>query len=58
MKVTTQNDYLQVIPCRNGWLLRYYEWNKEEFRWEEKCADVYQDFDVMMEVLRDTLHGD
>ena len=55
MKVITQNYYLQIMPCSNGWLIRYYEWNKQEYRWEEVYAEVHQDFNILMEVLRDSL---
>lgn len=55
MKVITQDTYMQICPCSNGWLIRYYEWNKSEFRWEEILSAVYQDFEVLMETLKDSL---
>ena len=55
MKVITQDQYLEIKPLKNGWLLRYYDWDKEQLKWIEQDAYCYQDFEVMIDVLKDSL---
>ena len=57
MKVVTQDQKLELIPAKNGWLLCLSEWDRDKNHWDEKERFVYQDFDVMMEILKEILSG-
>ena len=55
MKVVSQDSYLDIKPLKNGWMVRWFAWNKEQYRWEEQEAYCYQDFDVLMQILKEAL---
>ena len=46
---------MDIKPLKNGWMVRLFDWDDENVRWIEREAYCYQDFDVMMQVLRETL---
>jgi len=57
MRMPTKSGdyYTQIIPTQNGFLVKEFLFNLDEYRWEEQIAHVFTDRDVMLDYVNEQL---
>jgi len=57
MRMPTKSGdyYVQIIPVSNGYLVKEYLFNANEYRWEEQLATVFTGRDMMLQYVDEQL---